>query len=95
MATINGAKAMGLDAMIGSLEVGKYADMSAVDLDTLNSTPIYNPISQIVYATQASQVSHVWCSGQLLLSDGEFTDIDVQAIKATCAQWQAKLSATS
>ena len=95
MATINGAKALGLDAMIGSLEVGKYADMSAVDLDTLNSTPIYNPISQIVYATQASQVSHVWCSGQLLLSDGEFTDIDVQAIKATCAQWQAKLSATS
>ena len=81
--------------MIGSLEVGKYADMSAVDLDTLNSTPIYNPISQIVYATQASQVSHVWCSGQLLLSDGEFTDIDVQAIKATCAQWRAKLSATS
>jgi 5-methylthioadenosine/S-adenosylhomocysteine deaminase len=81
--------------MIGSLEVGKYADMTAIDLDTLNSTPIYNPISQIVYATQASQVSHVWCSGQQLLKDGEFTGLDIQAIKSASAQWQEKLSATS
>ena len=95
MATINGARALGLEAMIGSLEVGKYADMTAIDLDTLNSTPIYNPISQIVYATQASQVSHVWCSGQQLLKDGEFTGLDVRAIKSASAQWQAKLSTTS
>ena len=95
MATINGAKALGLEAMIGSLEVGKYADMAAIDLDTLNSTPTYNPISQIVYATQASQVSHVWCSGKQLLKDGEFTDLDVQIIKSASAQWQSKLSATS
>ncbi len=95
MATINGAKALGLDAMIGSLEVGKYADMTAIDLDTLNSTPIYNPISQIVYATQASQVSHVWCSGQQLLRNGEFTGLDIQAIKSVSAEWQAKLSAAS
>ena len=95
MATINGAKALGLEAMIGSLEVGKFADMTAIDLDTLNSTPTYNPISQIVYATQASQVSHVWCSGKQLLKDGEFTDLDVQIIKSASAQWQSKLSATS
>lgn len=93
MATLNGARALGLDAIIGSLEVGKYADMTAIDLDTLNNTPNYNPISQIVYATQASQVSHVWCSGQQLLKDGEFTGLDVQAIKSASAQWQVKLSA--
>tara|TARA_B110000858_G_scaffold162625_1_gene187794 strand:+ start:18461 stop:19969 length:1509 start_codon:yes stop_codon:yes gene_type:complete len=95
MATINGARALGLDAMIGSLEVGKYADMTAIDLDSLNSTPIYNPISQIVYATQASQVSHVWCSGQQLLKDGEFTGLDIQAIKSASAEWQAKLAAAN
>lgn len=95
MATINGARALGLDAMIGSLEVGKYADMTAINLDTLNSTPIYNPISQIVYATQASQVSHVWCSGAQLLKDGEFTGLDIQAIKSSSLEWQAKLSAAS
>ena len=93
MATINGARALGLEAMIGSLEVGKYADMTAIDLNTLNSTPLYNPISQIVYATQASQVSHVWCSGQQLLRDGEFNNLDIQAIKSASAEWQAKLSA--
>jgi len=95
MATINGAKALGLDATIGSLELGKYADMTAINLDALNSTPVYNPISQIVYATQASQVSHVWCSGRQLLKDGEFTELDIQAIKFNSAEWQAKLSATS
>jgi len=95
MATLNGARALGLDTMIGSLEVGKYADMTAIDLDSLNSTPNYNPISQIVYATQASQVSHVWCAGAQLLKDGEFTSLDVQSIKSAAVEWQAKLSATS
>ena len=95
MATINGARALGLDPMIGSLEVGKYADITAIDLDSLNSTPLYNPISQIVYATQASQVSHVWCSGQQLLKDGEFTGLDIQSIKSASTQWQAKLAAAS
>jgi len=94
MATINGARALGLDSHIGSLEVGKYADITAIDLDALNSTPIFNPISQLVYATQASQVSHVWCSGQLLLNAGELTSLDLKAIKSESAIWQEKLSAS-
>lgn len=93
MATINGAKALGLDTRIGSLEAGKYADITAIDLDTLNNIPTYNPVSQLVYATQASQVSHVWCSGQLLLSEGKFTGLDIEAIKAESAHWQKVLSA--
>lgn len=95
MATINGARALGLDSVIGSLETGKYADIAAIRLDSLNSTPLYNPISQIVYATQASQVSHVWCSGQLLLSDGNFTRLDVEAIKSRSLHWQQLLSEAS
>lgn len=93
MATINGARALGLDSMIGSLEVGKFADITATDLDALNSIPAYNPVSQLVYATQASQVSHVWCGGRLLLDDGSFTGIDLQAIRSNSAKWQEKLSA--
>ena len=92
MATINGARALGLDAVIGSLEIGKHADITAVDMDSLNSTPIYNPISQLVYATQASQVSHVWCGGQLLLDEGRFTTIDINRIKAYSAHWQAAMA---
>ncbi|MEX0965427.1 MAG: TRZ/ATZ family hydrolase [Pseudohongiellaceae bacterium] len=95
MATINGARALGLDSMIGSLEVGKHADITAINLDTLNSIPLYDPVSQIVYATQASQVSHVWCAGQLLLDDGEFTKLDIEAIKSNSRQWQKELSAVS
>lgn len=94
MATINGARALGLDAGIGSLEPGKYADITAVNLNGLNSMPVYNPVSQLVYATQASQVSHVWCAGQALLQEGNFTSIDTQSIKTETAKWQKKITAT-
>lgn len=94
MATINGAKALGLDHLIGSLEPGKYADITAVNLDSLNSVPNYNPVSQLVYATQASQVSHVWCAGQALLQNGKFSKIDELAIKTRTAEWQEKIAAS-
>ncbi len=93
MATINSARALGLDESIGSLETGKFADLTAVNLNSINSMPVYNPVSQLVYATQAAQVSHVWCAGQLLLQDGEFTKLDVQKVKSDTAQWQKKLAA--
>lgn len=95
MATINGARALGLEAQIGSLESGKYADITAIRMDTLNSIPSYNPVSQIVYASQASQVSHVWCAGRLLLNEGKFTGLDIEAIKADSARWQRILSGST
>ncbi len=95
MATINGAQALGLDAQIGSLEIGKYADIAAINLDALNSMPTFNPVSQLVYATQASQVSHVWCAGQLLLEEGEFTSLDVHAIRTDTEHWRNKIAAAS
>ena len=92
MATINGAKALGLENVIGSLEAGKYADITAINLDSLNSIPLYNPVSHLVYSTQASQVSHVWCAGKLLLNEGNFTKLDSKAIKSDSAKWQAILA---
>lgn len=93
MATINGARALGLEQITGSLEVGKYADMTAVNLDRMNSTPVYNPVSHLVYNTQASQVSHVWCSGKALLANNEFLTIDAQTISQQARYWQNKISA--
>lgn len=91
MATINGAKAMGLDAEIGTLEAGKFADMIAVRLDTLNTIPTYSPLSHLVYSTKSSQVSHVWVAGKLLVDSGQLTTIDVEALRANVQMWQHKI----
>lgn len=94
MATINGARAMGLDKLIGSLEIGKRADIAAVDMDSLNAMPVYNPVSHLVYSTQASQVSHVWVNGKLLLNDGELTTINRRQVQEQTLAWQHQLQAT-
>lgn len=88
MATINSAKAMGLDADIGSLEVGKLADISTVNLDSLSTLPVNNVISHLAYAVQAHHVSHVWCGGKPLLVNGQLQTLDVAAIKQSAAKWQ-------
>ncbi|MFI3135392.1 MAG: TRZ/ATZ family hydrolase, partial [Methylococcales bacterium] len=67
MATINGAKALGLDEVCGSLRIGKAADVIAIDLSYLETQPLYCPVSQIVYAASRQQVSDVWVAGQRLL----------------------------
>lgn len=95
MATINGAKAMGLETDIGTLEPGKFADMIAVKLDTMNAIPIYNPLSQLVYSTKSSQVSHVWVAGKLLVDSGQLTTIDVEALRANVQTWQQKIQSNA
>jgi 5-methylthioadenosine/S-adenosylhomocysteine deaminase len=93
MATINGAKALGLAEQIGSLEVGKQADCIAIDFSQLNTQPVYDPVSQLVYAINSLQVSNVWINGERKLADYQFLDIDpVEIIE--CAQlWQKKINA--
>lgn len=91
LATINAARALGLDAVIGSLETGKYADITAINLDRLNTMPLYNPVSQLVYAAQASQVSHVWCGGRLIFEEGELKTMDLDSIKQSVIAWQQKI----
>ena len=95
MATINGALMLGLEDKIGSLEAGKLADFIAVDLSDLSFAPIYNPVSQMVYAATAHQVSHVWINGVQLLANGQFTQLDSQRVRANTRQWQSKISAFS
>lgn len=91
MATSNGAKALGLDSQIGSLETGKCADMIAVRLDSLNAIPLYNPLSQLVYSTHSHQVSHVWVAGKLLVDAGTLTSIDVDALRSNVQTWQQRI----
>ncbi len=88
LATINGAKALGLDRQTGSLEPGKWADITAVDLARLNTRPLYDVCSQLVYATQSSQVSHVWCGGRALLAEGRLLTLNEDAVLARAARWQ-------
>lgn len=93
MATINGARAMGIDDQIGSLEVGKQADIISVDLTSPETQPLYNPLSQLVYACNGSQVSHSWIAGKLVLANRELQHIDLEALGKRTAQWQEKISA--
>ena len=79
MATLNGARALGLDQEIGSLELGKAADLVALDLNALNTLPLYSPLSQLVYSARSTQVSHVWVNGRLLLNDRQFCPTAVES----------------
>ncbi len=82
MATLNGARALKLGAETGSVEVGKWADLCAVDLSGLEQQPLYDPISQIVYATSRDRVSEVWVAGKQLLRDRQLTTIDCRDLLA-------------
>jgi 5-methylthioadenosine/S-adenosylhomocysteine deaminase len=94
MATINGARAMGLEDRIGSLEVGKLADMIAVDLAQPETQPLYNPLSQLVYACNGSQVTHSWIGGVQLMRDRQLTHIDLPALANRSRGWQQRIRQT-
>ncbi|MEM9532982.1 MAG: TRZ/ATZ family hydrolase [Pseudomonadota bacterium] len=91
MATINGARALGLEQQIGSLEVGKRADLVALSLKDLSSRPLYDVISQLVYAGHRSQVSHVWVEGQQRVREGQLVDFDVPGLRSTVDHWQQQI----
>jgi 5-methylthioadenosine/S-adenosylhomocysteine deaminase len=95
MATINGARALGLDDRIGSLELGKQADLIAVDLRGPETQPLYHPMSQLVYACNGSQVSHSWIAGELLMADRKLTRIDLHALSERVTQWQQRIAQTA
>ena len=92
MATINGAKALGLDDCCGSLTVGKAADVIAVDLSPLETQPLYCPVSQIVYAASRQQVTDVWVAGKRLLKQRQLTTISKDDLKEKIALWQRRLA---
>ncbi|PTR16988.1 5-methylthioadenosine/S-adenosylhomocysteine deaminase [Nitrosospira sp. Nsp2] len=94
MATLNGAKALGLDSMIGSLLPGKAADVTAVDFSSLELAPCYDPVSHLVYAAGREHVSHVWVNGKMLLNDGELTTLDEQELLLRAGFWREQIAAT-
>lgn len=94
MATMGGATALGLSHEIGSIESGKWADLTCVDLSAINSQPVYDPVSQLVYTARAEQVSDVWIGGRHQLDNGELAHIDTESIRAHCAEWQNRIAST-
>ena len=92
MATINGAKALGLDEVCGSLRIGKAADVIAIDLSYLETQPLYCPVSQIVYAASRQQVSDVWVAGRRLLKQRQLMTIDKTALLVKVSKWQERLA---
>ncbi|PVZ71627.1 TRZ/ATZ family hydrolase [Pelagibaculum spongiae] len=93
-ATMGGAKAMHLDDKIGSLEVGKFADIAAINLSDLECQPMYNPISQIVYAVSRHQVSHTWVAGRCLLNERQLTSdcLNQSELVSIATQWRDKIA---
>ena len=94
MATINGARALGLQDVTGSLECGKSADMIAVDLQRVQTQPVYHPVSQLVYAAGREQVSHVWVAGRQLVSNSALTTLNEAALIERAGQWRERISAS-
>ena len=92
-ATLGGARALGLGERIGSLEVGKQADMACVDLGGIEAQPLYHAISQLVYASGRSQVSDVWIAGRRKLDDGALVGMDVPGLLARAGQWRERIAA--
>jgi 5-methylthioadenosine/S-adenosylhomocysteine deaminase len=92
MATINGAKALGLDAEIGSLKPGKAADVVAIDLSDVETQPVFNPLAQIVYAVSRHQVSDVWVAGRKLLNKRQLMGTDLNDLRQRAAAWQQRLA---
>ena len=94
MATLNAARALGLDTKIGSLEIGKRADITAVNLGALELSPCYDPLSHLAYAAGRENVSHVWVDGALLVEDGALLHIDTSEIMARAGYWRDKIIAS-
>jgi len=91
MATINGAKALGLDSEIGSIEINKKADLVAINLNSIENQPVYNPLATLVYSSSRSDISYVWINGEIKLKDKNLVKIDEDRIIQLAKKWQRKL----
>jgi len=95
LATLDGARALGLEDEIGSISAGKSADLTAVHLGELELSPCYHPISHLVYSAGREQVTHVWVRGRMLLRERRLLTLDRAELAAKAAFWQQRLSPES
>lgn len=91
MATINGAKALNIQNEIGSLEVGKSADIVAIDLNHVSTQPVYDPIAQIVYSASREQVTDVWVDGTSRVKQKQLQNVDMNQLLSKAAAWGERL----
>lgn len=92
MVTLNGARALGMEALIGSLEVGKLADIVAIDLNQPATQPCYDPVSQVVYSAGSDQVSHVWVGGKAVLAEGRCLTLDANEVIGRAHVWRGRIA---
>jgi 5-methylthioadenosine/S-adenosylhomocysteine deaminase len=92
MATLNGARALGIADKTGSLTIGKFADLIAVDFSALEATPVYDPVSHLVYCCGREQVADVWVAGRHVMKNRTITTLDMDRIKQAANLFSAKLN---
>ena len=97
MATLGAARALGLDDKIGSIDIGKFADLTAVRIADVQTVPCYDPVSHLVYAAGREHVTHTWVSGKLLYQkldglDGVYANIEPSELKEITTAWQSRLA---
>ena len=90
--TLGGAKAIGFDDQVGSIEPGKRADLVCVDLSALETQPLHHVVSQLIYATGRQQVSDVWIAGRAKLLQRTLVDIDIDGVIANARQWRERIA---
>jgi 5-methylthioadenosine/S-adenosylhomocysteine deaminase len=93
MATIGGARALGMESAIGSLEPSKRADLIVVSMSSARQTPMYDPISHLVYASRGDDVKTSIVNGQVLMRDRRMTTLNEEAILAEARQWAERVRA--
>jgi 5-methylthioadenosine/S-adenosylhomocysteine deaminase len=93
MATLNGARALGLGDETGSLVPGKWADLACIDLGRFNTQPVYDPVSQLVYAAGREQVTDVWVGGRHRVVGARVTGVDEGDLFRRAADWQRRIGA--
>jgi 5-methylthioadenosine/S-adenosylhomocysteine deaminase len=91
IATLNGARALGLGDSIGSLIPGKWADISCIDLSRAHTQPIYDAAAQVVYSAARDQVTDVWVAGRALLTRGQLTCMNLDDVLHRAQLWGSRI----
>ncbi|MBB3060392.1 TRZ/ATZ family hydrolase [Microbulbifer rhizosphaerae] len=92
MATINGARALGIEDTAGSLEVGKSADLAAVDLSALEQQPLHDPVSQLIYTNCGQRVTDVWVAGRQLLKGRQLQTLNEVELVQRAREWRDRIA---
>ena len=87
-ATLNGARALGIDLKTGSISAGKWADLTAVDLSRIELQPVYDAVSHLVYVAERNDVSDVWVAGNRVVKKQQLTTIEKEELESAVLVWQ-------